>query len=298
MRCRRSFLIFVTFFCVLAAAALAFWTAGTEGQAYYMPDYEKMDLEAILDCEGCELTEDDYRLLFFQTGMTRTGIDELYGTGQQDGLLELQERFFAEAEVECRHTNLFLRSERLVGEEGTGDCGFLPAVQEGDILVTFSGHVFGWRSGHAAVVVNAREGLTLEAITYGCNSGIRSLEHWREYPCFALLRLKGAAEDQRAAIAAYAAEELVDVPYSLFSFTDSDIRGRSGAMGRNEIAEGGEPGVASTQCAHLVWTVYQHFGYDLDSDGGAVVTPADIFHSDLLEVVQIYGISPVDITNF
>ena len=33
-------------------------------------------------------------------------------------------------------------------------------------------------------------------------------------------------------------------------------------------------------------------GYDLDSDGGFVVTPDDLYHSDLLELVQIYGIPP------
>ena len=31
------------------------------------------------------------------------------------------------------------------------------------------------------------------------------------------------------------------------------------------------------------------FGYDLDSDGGRLVTSADLLHSDLLEVVQVYG---------
>ena len=91
------------------------------------------------------------------------------------------------------------------------------------------------------------------------------------------MRLKGITGEQQAQIAEYALEEFVDVPYSLFAFTDSS---------------------ASTQCAHLVWAVYRHFGYDLDSDGGAVVTPGDIFRSDLLEAVQVYGLDPENITNF
>ena len=313
MRCRRVFLFFVPVF--LVVTGLSVWTVAAEGQAHYMPGYGKADLALYLGLEGCELSEEDYRLLFLQTGLAKAGVDGLYEEGCQSCLPVLQERFFAEARVECRHVNLFLRSERLVekadslegegGEtEAAGETGaasrsvgaqwedFLPVAQDGDILVTFSGHVFGWRSGHAALVVNALEGKTLEAVTYGCNSSVRSVEHWREYPCFALLRLKGITGGQQAQIAEYALEDFVDVPYSLFAFAGSEGEVPK-AMG---VSEDAVP--ASTQCAHLVWAVYRHFGYDLDSDGGAVVTPGDIFRSDLLEVVQVYGIAPENITNF
>lgn len=331
MRCRRLFLFFLTIFLVLTGVSA--WTAAAEGQAHFMPDYEKEDLAPFLEMEGWELAEDDYRRLFFQTGLAKAGVDELYEAGRQELLLDLQERFFAEVQVECRHVNLLLRSERLVKKEDSAEledqemaadglnggmsrsvgmeCGdFLPVLQDGDILVTFSGHVFGWRSGHAAVVVKASEGETLEAITYGCNSAVCSVEHWKEYPCFALLRLKDITERQQAELAEYAMAEFVDVPYSLFAFTDSgaglpkaletskDTMREKKIAGSLEEASSEEAGLAATQCAHLVWSVYQHLGYDLDSDGGAVVTPADIFYSDLLEVVQIYGINPENITNF
>ncbi len=304
MRCRRVFLFFLPVFLVVTGVSV--WTAEAEGQAHYMPDYEKEDLASLLELEGRELAEDDYRRIFFQTGLAKAGTDELYEAGRQEQLLDLQERFFAEVEVECRHANLLLRSERLVEME---DSAFLPTAQDGDILVTFSGHVFGWRSGHAAVVVKASEGQTLEAITYGCNSAVCSVEHWRDYPCFALLRLKGITDGQQAEITEYAMKELADVPYSLFAFKKSlqkvrtlkGIDGKAKGLAGGASAEAGvaeAPDIASTQCAHLVWAVYRHFGYDLDSDGGAVVTPADIFESDLLEVVQIYGIDPENITNF
>ena len=45
-------------------------------------------------------------------------------------------------------------------------------------------------------------------------------------------------------------------------------------------------------CAYLVWYAWNHFGYDLDSDGGRLVTASDLLHSDLLEVVQLYGMAP------
>ena len=37
---------------------------------------------------------------------------------------------------------------------------------------------------------------------------------------------------------------------------------------------------------------FSYYLLDLDSDGGFVVTPDDLYHSDLLELVQIYGIPP------
>ena len=46
----------------------------------------------------------------------------------------------------------------------------------------------------------------------------------------------------------------------------------------------------ATQCAHLVWSAYHHFGWDLDGNGGLVVTPRDLIRSDQLDVIQIYGL--------
>jgi uncharacterized protein YycO len=57
-----------------------------------------------------------------------------------------------------------------------------------------------------------------------------------------------------------------------------------------------EPGeIDGTQCAHLVWEAFKLYGYDLDSDGGGLVTPNDIANSPLLEVVQVYGVNPREI---
>ena len=183
--------------------------------------------------------------------------------------------------MECSHSNLFTRSERLTNFRSlVYDVDFLPTVQDGDILITFNGHVFGWRSGHAAIVVDAEERLTLEAIMPGCDSGICGLESWEEYPGFALLRLKGASAQERRQIAAYAREHLTGLPYSLTAFTES---GGAGA---------GTMPLSGTQCAHLVWYAYHQFGYDLDSNGGFVVTPEDLYRSSLLELVQIYGLPP------
>lgn len=338
----------------LGGAVFWLWTARAERQAHYTPEYDREDLRPLLLKE--ELAEEEYELLFLQTGLGRSGVEELYREGRQAELFYLQERFFMPVEYECRQVNPVCRGERLIkpseadvaaacrqrlaaysdGEvripsassgrtarvEGLGEAtvfrsspaspgdarqadgqagsqedaaaalcwpeggeaafDFLPVARTGDILVTFSGHVFGWRSGHAGIVVDGEAGLTLEAVSIGSVSQICSVESWREYPCFALLRLKGCTEEEAADIAAYAASNLADVPYDLFRLTDAAERGVRA-----------EEALSGTQCAHLVWEAFARFGYDLDGDGGRIVTPSDLYESGLLEVIQLYGISPL-----
>lgn len=309
----------------VSAAALFLWTAETESKAHYTPEYAMQDLEPLLQKEA--LSEEDYAVLFRQTGLGKCGVDELLGEGRQSELLFLQKRFFAPVEYECCQANVFCRSERLIagaeehrgrgaeaeeqehvgreaeaeeqehagreaeaeeqehaGREAVSEtqaAEVLPTVRDGDILVTFSGHFFGWRSGHAGVVVDAEEGVVLEAVAVGYDSEFCALKYWENYPCFVLLRLKDSTEEETAEIAAYAAEYLAGVPYRLLSFTQ-----------KTESAAEISGMISGTQCAHLVWAAYAHFGYDLDGDGGKIVTPADLCESDLLEVVQIYGMEP------
>lgn len=310
--------------CIIGPVLLALWTARTEAFAHYRPEYAQVDLQPILRKEI--LTEEDYSLLYLQTGLARAGVDELCASGRQEELLCLQQRLFDDAEVVCLHNNLFIRSERLadsvVPGGGAGElkaCSdnpegqactekavaydVFPTIQTGDILITFSGHVFGWRSGHAAIVINAEKRLTLEAITLGCDSRICSLDDWEEYPSVAVLRLKGASPWEREQIAAYAMEYLQGLPYRLTAFAvfDGGDGLPSGAAPMEAVPEGlasvgtgifPKNSLTGTQCAHLVWYAYRNFGYNLDSDGGFVVTPEDIYRSKLLEIVQIYGISP------
>ncbi len=309
---------------IILPSALAIWTAKAETCAHYTPDYAKTDLLPILQKKTPSSA--DYEILLQQTGLARPGVEELYESSQQWKLLGLQDRFYAAAEVECRRDNLLARSERLtnfrelvydgnppqlqVASAGMTEAGtlsefyFMPTVQTGDILITFNGHVFGWRSGHAAIVVDAEKRLTLEAIMPGFDSEICSLDDWQEYPGFALLRLKGASLEEREQIAAYAQKYLTGLPYSLTAFADSGGEGlravrRDSAGGAfpdaDEKGSGDSadcpPPLSGTQCAHLVWYAYRQFGYDLDSDGGLIVTPYDLYRSDLLELVQLYGLN-------
>lgn len=311
MKGRKRFAGGLVLLLLLVPLVLAMWTWRAEGQAHYTPEYEQVDLSTILEKEA--LSDEEYDILGRQTGLARAGVDELRENGREEQLLFLQQRFFAEVEYECRRSFLIYRSEKIVSEEprqgedsglrrgatdgiesvnGTAAYAFLPVVQNGDILISFSGHFLGWRCGHAAIVINAEEGQTLEAVALGCDSKICSLERWEEYPCFALLRLKNATQEERDEIAAYAADHLEGIPYEILSFCNirTEEIGVRNFPAELETEDGGSP--SGTQCAHLVWLAYAHFGFDLDSDGGYIVTPSDIYGSELLEVVQIYGLSP------
>ena len=143
-------------------------------------------------------------------------------------------------------------------------------IQNGDILVTDSTYCFCFRHGHAALVVDAERGITLEAFGIGTKSEYSRLGEWRRYPHVLVLRLR-APEEMRQKIATYAEEHLVGVPYML----------SPGAVDDKDMDEE----YWGTQCAHLVWAAFEANGYDIDGDGGWLVTPADFTVSGLLQIV-------------
>lgn len=257
--------------------ALGLWTAATERKAHFVPDYDKADLRRVQEQE--ELSREDYEMLFRQTGLAPAGVDQLYAEGRQNILPDLQERFFEDVDVTCRDSLFLVRSERVEIEENMR-ADLFPALEEGDILVSFSSHILGWRSGHAGILVDREEELVLEAICLGRDSALCSLEEWKRAPCMAVLRLKNAPPKERERIADYAREHLTGLPYRLDSFA---IRGERDVS---------DSALSGTQCAHLIWWVYYQFGYDLDRDGDWIVTPGDLYRSKQLELVQVYGLEP------
>ena len=241
----------------------------TEAGARVVPEYALADIGPVLEkTKKSALTKEEYKLLYEQTGMGPGGVDGLVKEGRQQALLELQKNLFAEMPVVCTPNTIITREER------TESKALIPYVEEGDILVTFNCHAYMWRNGHAAIVADAEKRLVVESGQLGTESGIVSLEHWETYPAFAVLRLKKADGEERAAVGEYAAQKLVEIPYRL---------------------EAQKSGLQwGTHCAHLTWYGYKYYGYDLDSDGGWIVTPKDIFDSELLEIVQIYGMDMPD----
>lgn len=271
------------------------WTIRAEQDIHYTPEYEKENMVPYLDkMEVGALTSEEYDVLYRQTGLSREAIDSLNLGNRMTEIFDIQDRFFEHAETKCE-CHFFLFREKLCSPCGRCDenC-FIPVVENGDILITFSSHFLGWRNGHAGIVVDAENGLVLEALTLGSNSAILPLDGWADRPSFALLRLRGVPEAIRREIAAYAREELVDVPYRLSAGIFSSLREEY--KFETESAESmrwdGKQKLSGTHCAHLIWYAYEQFGYDLDSDGGVIVTPRDLYESPLLEVIQVYGMAP------
>ena len=251
------------------------WVADAQADAHVMPVAEKYALRKlageIID------TPQEIQLLAQQTGLSEKTIVKMLQENRGAELIRLQEIYYAPITIESLQTTLITVSEWLAEEPITGCQGMpLVDVQNGDILITKNSRFLGWRNGHAGLVVDAEKGLVLEALMLGSPSKLCSIKRWEKYPSFQVLRLKEETS-LAAKVAAYAAENLVNIPYHLLA----DVL-KSPKADELAIPTG-------THCAHLVWYAYKQFGMDLDSDGGIIVTPEDIRNSPYLEVVQSYG---------
>lgn len=173
-------------------------------------------------------------------------------------------------DVFCAPNSIISWEERIREESLYKYADRLQNLENGDILLTPCSHTFGWRNGHAAIVIDEENELTLESVVLGTPACVQSVSKWRKYPGVMVLRLKDATKETRDAIATYAAENMQGVEYGFWS----DFFG----------------GTEDTHCAHLIWSVYNHFGYDIDGDGGIFVTPKDISLSHHLEIVETYDV--------
>ncbi len=291
------------FFCIVIGLLLVvagIWTETVEQHAHKSPKHPPCELEGILAKEEQELSGAEYALLQQQTGLSEAGIRSLWQQGRQQELLVLQERLYAPIEVRCSANTVISREERIIsGQEGLTFSQAFPTVEPGDILISFNCHVLGWRSGHAALVVDCERGLSLEARVLGTDTAFIPLESWLRNPSVAVLRVKGLKQEQRQAVAEYAAGQLVGIPYSLLSGKGGILQEETVYAAKKQernIAEGrvtdekqGDVLLQGTHCAHLVWTAFSSFGIDLDGDGGLIVTPRDLYESEWVEIVQQYG---------
>lgn len=148
-------------------------------------------------------------------------------------------------------------------------------LQSGDILVTLSTHSLGWRHGHVGLVLDSET--VLECVALGEKSRVVKTKHWGTYSGYTVLRVRDATEELRQEVASYAKEHLCGVPYHLSA-------GLIGKKNRDIDAT-----YFGMQCAYLAWYAWNHFGYDLDGDGGRLVTARDLLDSDAVEVVESFG---------
>lgn len=251
----------------IAVALLAFyllqrvWAHRSEP---FTPDYPKEVLT--------EATDDG--TVFLQTGLGKGAAGRLLAEGGIQALLDAQNRFFDPPEAVCAPLLGWFTREDRMGDGGAP----LVDVRPGDILLTLSTHTAGWRHGHAGLVID--ENTVLECMTLGSTSCLVDIGHWDNYADYALLRLKDVTPEQQAEIAAFALDTLTGVPYRL----------TAGLWGEKFLDP--EEAGFGLHCTYLVWYAYSRFGYDLDSDGGRLVSAADLLQSDLLEAVQVYGMDP------
>ncbi len=281
---RRSvFLLFLigTVFCLTVASAGIFFLvadAVCETAARFVPSYEKADLGPLIEKEVW--TEEDYDLIYRQTGLARAGADSV----PRSDLKKFQDAFFFEGEIYHEMTTPITPHDKLRDPATKRDVT-APVVplEEGDIILTSTTHLFGWRHGHAGLVVNGTLGSTLESFSIGVDSGTKTggVRWFARSTNFMVLRLKGATAEERKKIADDAARELKGLSYNVFL---------GFFLPKDQCENGRTP--TATHCSHLVWQAYKNAGYDIDPTGGPLVTPDDIANCPLFEVVQIYGFDP------
>lgn len=235
---------------------------------HWRPDYEQADISGILDKQT--LSEEDYDALYAQTGLTKLGVDGLLESNDKSRILSIQNFYFSDWSVTCTKINPFTYIETMKRHAP------FAKLENGDIIVSATTHVSGWRLGHACLVVDGTRGLIAEALGPGENSRIASADAFSNLAGFLVLRPK-LPQELKDEVAEYAKENLIGVPY----YFTVGIFSKKNAKNFTQ-----------TQCAHLVWYAYKQFGIDLDSNGGLVVTPPEIAHSPYVEAVQVFGFDP------
>lgn len=237
----------------------------------WRPDYEKEDIYSTLLKEN--LTDGDYELLYAQTGLTKVGIDRMRSKGSVGvrRILDIQNDYFTDYEIINKHVAPFICTDVINGT------ATLTYFEDGDIIVTSSTHLSGWRMGHAGLVVDAKKNAILQANAIFDNSKIGGIQDFNDRINFMVLSPKADA-DVKAEVCEYAKENLTGKIYDPTAGVFSDKKS-----------------INKTQCAHLVWYAYDLFGVDLDFNGGLVVTPKDIANSPEVEIVQVFGLNPEDL---
>ncbi|MCH5148308.1 MAG: hypothetical protein J1G05_02955 [Clostridiales bacterium] len=234
----------------------------------WRPDYEKVDISPILDKE--QLTDDDYALLYAQTGLTKLGIDRALekGSSGKKRILYIQDDYFKEQTV--KHDK-FLPYICFCHIDGHISNIYL---EDGDVVVSASTQLIGWRMGHSGLVTNGAGEKVLQAAAIGTVSDIGDIDDFTDAVAFMVLSPKVDKEIKQQVVK-YAKENLLGISYDPF---------RGLFSSKNKIT--------TTQCAHLVWYAYNQFGIDIDGNGGGLVTPQDFANSPKMEVVQVFGFKP------
>ncbi len=223
-----------------------------------------------------DLSEEDYAVIFSQSGLGRPAVDSLLPDGGTEYLNYYRDYYVADKDYYCYRKGVFACHEVIT--DSTGERIQNPDFTElknGDIIITLSIHSLGWRHGHATIITDAENGIGVQAVMVGEKSNNSYVWEWSKYPLVAVLRPKNIDEDTRNSAALFAQENLKGLNYSLLGGV---ISGRDA----QKVPKG-------TQCAHLVWYAYKACGIDIAPESGLIITPKDLLESQNLEIVQVYG---------
>ena len=257
---------FIVFLALVAfGLQIAFWVSDASIKCI-QPDYPMLEnLEEYLEGEL------DYDLLYRQTGLTQVGIDRALEKGEAGKKLikRIQADFFEPHEVKNDHVAPYACTDYI--EKHVENI----YLKEGDVIVTSSTHISFVRIGHAGLVTgNGANAPVLQANAYGTYSRIGNIGAFTDRVNFMVLQPKPEMidDDTRHKVVEYAKTSLLNIPYE----------GLAGLVtNKNDIKK--------SQCAHIVWYAYKHCGIDLDSNGGCMVVPYDLAHSEYLQPVQVFG---------
>ena len=254
----------------LTAFSLQIWFWVEDGIECWCPDYEKVDLDEYLNKP---LSDEDYEVLFRQTGLTKIGVDRALkrGNSGRNVIKQIQHDFFEKHEVKNGQVAPYTCTDYI------GEYIETTFLEDGDIIITSSTHISGVRIGHAGLVTDGNGERVLEANAYGTFSKISNITSYTDRVNFMIFRPNPDLVDESTIknVVDYAVNNLVDIPYEGLSGLLTD---------KNKIEK--------TQCAHVVWYAYRQFGIDLDSNGGQMVMPQDIANSSYLQLVQVFGMDP------
>ena len=234
----------------------------------WSPNYDKVNIVDIINKPT--LTNDDYNLLYRQTGLTKLGIDGLLEKGEKSTILKIQDYFFESQDI------YYKDFAPLMGYMRRHKDSYVPhaALENGDILFSPSTFLSFIEMGHSAMVINEDSETLIQASGYDTPSNTVTANNIFVRPAFIVLRVN-ADYTTRNAVSTYAKQELMKLDYDILA----------------GIFEPKAPeNIKKTHCSHIVWYAYNHFGIDVDGTGGKIVTPLDLTLSENVSVVQIYGI--------
>ena len=267
LKTKKTFaIILVLFFTVLYLRHIK-----NANEVFYQVNYPKEDISEVLSKDS--LMEEDYELLFKQTGLSPYVSKKLIKNGNKELFLKMNELYLNTPEIKKD----FVAFPVTASERNLHQITPLVDLKKGDILVTFNTHTLDWRHGHCGMVLDEERGVLLEHMSIGNLSCLTYADNWGEYPSFVVLRYPEESVSEKAV--EYAKEHLVGIDYNILA----------GVLKKDKSDE---KVPESSHCSHIVWQAHKAAGVDIDPNGGIFVTPLNIAMSDKLQVVQLYGLNP------